>query len=464
MRMNDFAEIVKKSGIAGKNKKKIIYQLLQVLGAKKACGESAIGRSDQISDQSPSDSTIQVWLSGKENPGVSRYFPSLKIENEKSAHEFLCKTPKEGQWRDLKELFKEWHNNNQNEDVNFCINTETDDFIIFSTSFWRQFVSFFDSLRMWDDVDKLNPETESNQKEIKGSIANEMIGIFKESFMEYRVYEFIPKEINDIIDSLYIYGNIPTCDSEQKFKKMFCKWVPNNDNFVFGEVGDRNGFYELKIQEECILLKFDESFDYDMMPTNTWLVGRLKYVSVSLDFLEDTQFEDATLLWKERECEIIIVDIDFPIDESAPIIEDYYMFIDEMLALAPLIDKFISAINEKILKKYENVASDYTSKLLYNDIKQYRKMLKKFKKNLVEFRNLQKEKSGYLNDQAIIKTFEMYSSFSDFEASPKPTYPFSECYLDQSEADGVISCLRHYHESLIELYAGIFSYEKDYAV
>lgn len=465
MKMRDFAEIVKKSQIAGNNMKRIIYQLLQALGAKEACGESAMGRSDRISNQSPSDSTIQTWLSGNgSKPGVSRYFPNLKVENEERAHDYLRKTPNENQWRKLRDLFKEWHNDNQNDEEEFYINTETDDFITFSTSFWRQFVSFFDSLRMWDDAEELYPETESSRKKTKDNIVNKMVGVFKESFMQYRVYEFIPKEINIIFDSLYIYGNVSTCDSKQKFKKVYFKWFPNHEHFVFCEAIHRKCHWKLKIPGECLFFKFDESFDYDMMPTNTWMKVKIKCASADPNVSEDAQYDDGTLSWEESQGEIIFINIDFPVDEEKPIIKDCYLFIDEMLGLDSSIEKFIMVITEKILNKYEGVASDCESGPLYNDIKQYARLLKKFKKNLTKFRNLQKEKSEYLSNQSFRKTFEMYSAFSNFEALPKPTFPFSEAYLDPDEADRVILRLRHCHENLVELYTEIFSHEENNTV
>lgn len=461
MKMKDFAEIVKKSHLAGNNKKKIIYLLLQALGAKDACGESARGRSDQ--EQSPSDSTIQKWLSDSSNkPGVSRYFPSLKVENEnkESAQKFLRRTSKEDQWKELRDLFKKWREENP-DDEEFCVKTETDDFDAFSTSFWWQFTKFFDSLDLWDGA---KDDAEDSRIKTHDSIIDEMIGIFKESFMQYRVYEFIPKEINNIFDSLHVYGNVSACDSKQKFKKMYCKWFPNYEHFVFCEAIYRNCRWELRIPGECIFLKFDESFDYDMTPTNTWITGRIKYAFASPDLLEGAQVDDETDLWKECQGKIIIVAIDLSVDEENPFIEDCYVLIDGMLEQGFAVDEFIAVINEKILKKYGDVLSDYDSRRLYNDIKQYRKLLKRFKKNLDKFRNLQKKKSEYLSDQAFIKTFGMYSSFSDFEASPKPAFPFSEVYLDPDEADKVISCLRRCHENLIELYAVIFSYEENHTV
>ena len=35
-----------------------------------------------------------------------------------------------------------------------------------------------------------------------------MVDVFKERYIQYRVYDFLPKEINSIMDSLYIYRGI----------------------------------------------------------------------------------------------------------------------------------------------------------------------------------------------------------------------------------------------------------------
>ena len=131
------------------------------------------------------------------------------------------------------------------------------------------------------------------------------------------------------------------------------------------------------------------------------------------------------------------------------------MFIDGILELNSSIEKFMEVINEEIIMKYKGQDFDNGSRQLYNGIKQYRKSLKKFKKYLVKFRNLKKEKSQYFSDLALMETFNDYLSFSDFELSPKPCGPFSECYLNPEEACNVMSELYHCHQSLIKSYAEI---------
>lgn len=479
MEMKEFAEVIKKSHFAGNNKIKIIQMLLKALGAKPAVSESAEGVYDDITGQSiiqsPSSDTIKKWFKGGE-PDTKRYFPSLTVENkEEEAHKFLRKLTGSDKWIELRNLFKEWRDKSQSDEP-FYINTETDDFHTFSTSFWQQFVSFFKSLRMWDDAE------EPYQKQ---SIKDEMITIFKEEFIQYRVCEFIPKDIENVIESLYIYreiwdegvklamNEIPAsdCDAVYNSKKMYCKWFSDHDNFVFYAVVGFNGFWKLQIPGECILLKFPESFDPDMMPANTWMTESLEYAIVN-PIPEDGKFDGEDLPWKECQGDIIFIDVDIPIktsedasdDEDCPIIEDCYVLIDGMLALDSLIDSFITIIKEEIIKKYEGVAFDNDSRQLYNGIKQYRKSLKKFKKDLIKFRNLEKEKSQYLRDQALLKSFNAYQAISDYESSPKPHYPFSECYLDPEEAKKVVSELNHYHQSLIKLFTEIICLEEDHTL
>lgn len=61
---------------------------------------------------------------------------------------------------------------------------------------------------MWDEAEEWHLEKESNQNIIKDKIAIEMVDVFKERYIQYRVYDFLPKEINSIMDSLYIYRGI----------------------------------------------------------------------------------------------------------------------------------------------------------------------------------------------------------------------------------------------------------------
>lgn len=516
MEMKEFVEIVKESKIAGDNQVDIVRKLLDALGAKSAIGEVAMYASHKSSYKSPVGSTIQKWLSGTTKPRAVSYFQDLKIENGERAHELLRRTPKENQWIELRNLFKAWHDNSQNSDKTFYINTETDDFNTFSMSFWRQFVSFFDSLKMWDGADE--PYQKSNMEA-------EMRNVIREKYMQYRVYEFVPKELKNVIDSLHIYheiwnenaklvmheDSVSTCDTVQKSKKMYCKWFPDCDNFFFYEVVKSNGFWKLQTSGECVIIKFPESFEYDMVPLNTWMTGSVEYAVV--DFLpKDEQLNEEDLLWKECPTDIIIIDIsskkeksategipvkmirakarlltdkkapvteDFVIKETASVvkenasanegvsdsedisvieetlIEDCYVFIDGILELNSSIEKFMEVINEEIIMKYKGQDFDNGSRQLYNGIKQYRKSLKKFKKYLVKFRNLKKEKSQYFSDLVLMETFNDYLSFSDFELSPKPCAPFSECYLNPEEACNVMSELYHCHQSLIKSYAEI---------
>ena len=486
MKMDEFAEIIKGSNIAGNRKTEIIYLLLQYAGAKESVSMSARGVPDHTSNRSPSTSTIQNWLSEKGSPRVSSFFPEGRIVNGEQAHDFFRNKAKTDQWIVLRERFREWRKNNQKVDDFFCINTETDDLITFSTSFWRQFASYF-NLSMWDVVEEQHSETESGQKSSNGKIINEMIGVFKEKFMEYKFYKIIPKDIRNIIDSLYIYRKILDENTERiehesigagsdTIKKMYCKWFDNEECFIFYAATCSKFAWKVETPEGYILLKFDKSFEIDEMPTNTWMIRNFKYAVVDSRIPEGGQFDDEVLPWKECQGEIIIIDIPIKarasvnegtatnekglIDDNYPIIEDCYVFIDRMLALDSSIEEFMVTINEKIIKKYEGILfNDTNSRILYNDITQYRKSLKKFKECLNKFRNLQKEKSEYINAQMLIKSFEAYSAFSDFKASPKPTFPFSECYLDPVEASKVESELYHFHGNLRELYASIFSYK-----
>lgn len=481
MTMDDFAKIVKQANILSNAKPDIIFRLLQALGAKGAIGGSGKAQENRVSDRSPSESVIKKWLNGDRKPEAIRYFPNLKVEDKNRAYDFLKKITGKEQWIKLRDLFREWHNNNQNEDKEFYIDTETDDFITFSTSFWRQFVSFFPLLRMWDEAEEWYPEKETNQNISKDKMAIEMIDVFKERYIQYKVYDFLPKEINSIMDSLYIYRGILDeqaklnnkesvvfdCDTVSKCRKMYCKWSPDFDYFVFDACIHCGDYWGFKFSGESILLKFDKGFDYESVPTNTWLKKRFKYVFVDSNSIEASQLNDEEMSWKECQGEVIIANIDHLINYDSsdatdyPIIEDCYELIDGMLVLESMIDEFLIAVNEKIIKKYEGITLDDKSRMLYNSVKQYRQTLKKFKKNLREFRDLSKEKDEYLSDRAFIETFSMYSSFSNYEVSPKPRFPFSECYLDQQEADKVISCLCRCHEELRELYTEILNFGKN---
>lgn len=467
MKLKEFVEIIKKSHIAGNNKKKIVYKLLLAVGAE--------GVSYHASSQSPSESTIQKWLSEKETPGVSRYFPNLKVKDEKGARDFLRKTPQKEQWIELRDLFKEWHNNTQNPDKDFYIDTETDDFDTFNISFWRQFISYFNSLSLWEDAEKEQLGIEDSLENDKSDWTNKMMGVFKENFMQFRVYAFIPKEINSVINSLEInyeivnerikLGEQDGSSSERstilESVRMYCKWSFNSDYFSFCAVPFHKPFWKLKTLEGHVIIKHNERFTYDTFPINMWVSDDFKYAITKSCVFQDGQFDDGAFPWKECQGEFIIIDYDQPIDvnESHPIIEDCYVLIDEMLAQENDIDKFITAIREKIIEKYEGLMFDNSSRLLYNDIKQYIDALSKFKENLTKFRDLEKGKSRYFSDQRFIKAFDMYSAFSDFEVAPKPIYPFSESYLHSDEASKVQSDLRYYHKNLIDLYGEIIEYE-----
>lgn len=474
MTMKEFAQIIKKSQIGENDQAKIIYQLFLTLGAKDAISESA--KDTLGANQSPSISTIKIWLSGKTKKiRVSAYFPSFKIENEKEARDYLWHTPKENQWKELQSLFKEWYDNRQTPDEEFYINIDTDDFDAFHISFWRQFVSYFPPLKLWDGAEEQHSKAKDSCESFKSDLTNIMIDVFKECFVRYRVFEFIPKEIKDVTNSIGIYCKIldemtklseqdvtdSKCGIIQEPKKVYCKWVPNYDCFVFCVATCYKAFWELKTPEGYVIIKCNEGFTYDMLPANRWVSSGFKYTVAKSSMFQDEQFDEEAFSWKECQGKIIIVDIDLPIDaeEIHPIIEDCYVLIDEMLTQDYLIDEFTTVISEKIIEKYEGLTSDNNTRLLYNDIKQYIKSLSKFKEYLMKFRNLKKDKSQYLSDQAFIKAFGMYSSFSDFEASPKPTYPFSEYYLNSDEAEKVKSELCRCHKNLIELYAEIINYE-----
>lgn len=479
MDMNEFAEVIKKSGILGKNKKKIIYQLLQALGAKDAVSQPSKEVSGGTSERSPSDSTIQKWLSNKNNkPRCISYFPQLKVEKAgKSVHKFLREYLEGDRWIQLRDLFKEWHNNHQNADAEFYINIETDDFITFSTSFWKQFVSFFESLRLWDDEEEPHPETVENPGKFKGCISDEILDVFKEKFAQYKIYEFIPKDIEMITQSLSIYRQIlnedikltayvnaaSECDDTQKFKRMYCKCSLDYKYFLFYAAAQHNVFWEMKMPEGCVLLKFPRSFDYNITPANTGNTEIFKYAFVNPKIPINAQIDDSTLQWKECQGKIIIAEVDIPADGDFSIIEDFHVLIDEMLLQDSLVEQFTTDIDEKIIEKYESITFDDNSRLIYA-IKQYKKILKKFKEYLIRFKNLQKEKDEYLNCQALIKQFGIYTSFSDFESPPKPSFPFSECYLHPEEACEVKSKLYHCHKSLMELYAEIFSYGENHVI
>lgn len=88
MTMKEFAKIIQQSKIAGNNKKKIIYKLLQALGAKDAVSDASMAGEWKESNQSPSDSTIQKWLDNRCAPSTKSYFPNLKVENEENAYDF----------------------------------------------------------------------------------------------------------------------------------------------------------------------------------------------------------------------------------------------------------------------------------------------------------------------------------------------------------------------------------------
>ena len=122
MTMKEFAEVIKKSRIVGNNTVKIIQELFKAAGAEEAV--SGWSKTSSLSP-SPTESTVKKWFNGS-RPGVSRYFPTLRIENKERAHGFLLKTPKKDQWKELRELFREWRNDHKSTDEDFCINTETE--------------------------------------------------------------------------------------------------------------------------------------------------------------------------------------------------------------------------------------------------------------------------------------------------------------------------------------------------
>ena len=90
MTMKEFAEVIKKSRIVGNNTVKIIQELFKAAGAEEAV--SGWSKTSSLSP-SPTESTVKKWFNGS-RPGVSRYFPTLRIENKERAHGFLLKTPK----------------------------------------------------------------------------------------------------------------------------------------------------------------------------------------------------------------------------------------------------------------------------------------------------------------------------------------------------------------------------------
>ena len=352
---------------------------------------------------------------------------------------------------------------------------------------------------MWDDQ--------------KHGSKDEIMKIFKEKYILYEVYKFIPKDIKNVIESLKIYHEMldenaklvmqedstSDCETAHNPMKMYCKWYPGHDNFIFCAVVRCNGFWRLQIPEEHILLKSPESFEHDMRKTDTWINKSIEYAIVNID-TEGEQFNGEELPWKKCQGDIIVIERDIPTktkgsanksipaktialinenaiadqdtsasedipdDEDYPIIEDCYELIDGMLELDSSIDEFVAIIEEKIIIKYEGVNFDDNLRQLYNDIKLYRNLLKEFKNCLIKYRNLEKVKSEYLSDQAFIKQFGMYSAFSDHEPVPKPHYSSSELYLDPEEAHKVKSELDHYHQNLIELYTEIIGWEGDHTV
>lgn len=459
MTMEDFAEIIKLSKLVGKDKRKIIRRLLKAAGAEKV----------DLDESIPSDTTIYNWLKNKGNgPNVERLFPNLKLENEEVIHKNMIGYYPENKWKKLRDLFERWHSKNIT-DEEFYINTKTEDFITFDTSFWRQFVSFFIALRMWDGAEEQDSEMEGERKNLSGNYMNEMMKVFKETFVRYKVYEFIPKSIEEIMNSLFIFhgvldegieltvkdGDLLSFETGLKFIKMYCKWYPDCACFTLHAANVHKNFWELKIQEEQMIFKSEKDIDYDTMPTNIWMPGSFKYAIVSPGIIEE-QYEDEALIWKECQGEIILVGIDMPSEEN-PVIEDCHLFIDRMLELDSMINEFTEVIDEKIIKKYENISFDNDSKLIYNNIQLYKKALKNFKKSLIQYRNLRKEKDAYLEDQAFTKSFDMYAAFGRHDELPKPQYPFSECYLKPEEARKVEAKLCRYHKDLMELYTEILN-------
>ena len=157
---------------------------------------------------------------------------------------------------------------------------------------------------------------------------------------------------------------------------MYCKWSPDFDYFVFNACIHRGDYWEFKFSGESILFKFDKGFDYESVPTNTWMKKRFKYAFVDSNSIEASQLNDEALSWKECQGEVIIANIDHPIDYDSsdatdyPIIKDCYELIDGMLVLESMIDEFMIAVNEKIIKKYEGITLDDKSRMLYNAVKQ----------------------------------------------------------------------------------------------
>lgn len=467
MDMDEFAKVIKESKIAENRKVKIIYQLLQAAGSKSVGIEK--------SKQSPADGTIQRWLSKKGNkPKGSTYFYNSQIEDQEKAHKFLRETVSKDQWINLKVLFKQHHDINPS-DEEFYIDTETEDFIKFSTSFWRQFASFFVALRMWDSSEEQSSEMNIEPINPSNDIANEMISIFKKKFEQYKVYEFIPKNIEDVINSLDIYYEILDegtkritsqdgdfdSDIAYTFIKVYCKLSPNFDSFVFSVVAFHDGILELKSSEGLIILKTSQNCDYNKMPTNTWLSGKFKYAFASQDIFKG-QFDDETLVWKDAQGEVILLDVTTHIDRNKPVIEDCYLLIDKMLDMNTLIYEFVMNLEERIIETYEGIDFDNTSRLVYNNIKLYRKSLKAFENCLTKFRELEKEKSKYFRDQSLIQQFGIYAGFDNFESASKPQYPFADCYLNPTMARDIETNLRFYHKRLIELYDEILSKEEKY--
>lgn len=380
---------------------------------------------------------------------------------------------KKNQWIELRNLFKEWHNNRQNINKIFYIDTETDDLDTFNISFWRQFISYFDELSLWEGAEE-QLEAEDSRENAKSDWVNKMAEVFLKNFMQYRVYTFIPKEIDSVIKSLEIYNEIVNeriklgvqgdsaseLGTISRIGRMYCKWVPNYNHFLFCVVSFHKAFWELETPEGYVIIKRNEKVTYDTPPINMWVSGDFQYAITKSKVIQEEQFDDETFSWEESKGEFIIIAYDQPIDveEFHPIIEDCYVLIDEMLAQEYEIDKFMMALREKIIEKYEGLMFDNSSRVLYNNIKQYIEMLSKFKENLTKFRNLEKEKSQYLSDQRFIKAFDMYSAFSDFEVAPKPKYCFAEGYLHPDEARKVQSDLRYHHKNLIDLYTEIIEY------
>lgn len=472
MTMRDFAEIMKKSAIVGKNKVKIIRELLKAIGAEGAISPASEGVNKKDSASSPSDSTIQKWLSEPDSkPGVPRYFPNLKIEDTTRVYNFLTINGNNSKWRELRDLFKDWYDKNSDKCENFCVDIETDDARIFTVSFWKQFVSFFDSLRMWDGAEKYYKEIECEEKNVIDSVADKIIRVFEENFQNYNVYRFIPKNIEEVIDSLHIYskmlaehaelmkhkGDVPDSHAEYTSQRFYCKWYPNHDCFEFNRITRCNTFWELKTSEKYIRLDLDD--DFVCIISSGDILIDVKYDFVMPDIPKE-QSDEEKITWKQCQIAIIIAEINIKQDEDYSVFYDFSALIDGMLELNFSIDTFMAVIQEKILGKYDNMALDDVTMLLYNNIKQYRNSLECFKECLKKFRNLPKEKSEYLANKALKECFSMYGAFDDFDTILKPEPLFSELYLNEREADEVKANLRRHHGSLIELYSEICGYKK----